>query len=55
MKHDKFLNRKKLNSRSFNKVKIHTDGLLHREITDLNIHHENALLNKNEIQKKFNK
>jgi len=25
--------------------------LLHREITDLNIQHENALLNKNEIQK----
>ena len=51
MKHDKFLNRKKLNSRSFNKVKIHTDSLLHKEITDLSIQQENALLNKNEIQK----
>ena len=50
-KHDKFLKRKKLNSRSFNKVKIHTDSLLHKEITDLNIQHERALLNKNEIQK----
>ena len=51
IKHDKFLKRKKLNSRSFSKVKIHTDSLLYREITDLNIQHENALLNKNEVQK----
>ena len=51
IKHDKFLKRKKLNSRSFNKVKIHTDSLLYREITDLNIQHESALLNKNEVQK----
>ena len=51
IKHDKFLKRKKLNSRSFSKVKTYTDSLLYREITDLNIQHENALLNKNEVQK----
>ena len=50
IKHDKYLQRKNLSSRSFNKVKINTEKVIKREVSYLDNVYSEALINKNNLE-----
>ena len=50
IKHDKYLQRKNLSSRSFKKVKINTEKVIKREVSYLDNVYTEALINKNNLE-----
>ena len=50
VKHDKYLKRKNLSSRSFNKVRLNTENIINREVSNLDNIYSEAVITKNNLK-----
>ena len=50
LKHDNYLKRKNLSSRSFNKVRVNTENIINREVSYLDNIYSEALISKNNLK-----